>query len=186
MPNADIKALREAIQEHWSGEPSDKAKPYMGTFFEMTRIGARISAKVEGNHGTYTVSVQKDEQGLSSACSCYIGKYGNCHHCAALALTFLNNSSAFREIETVALENISDLDGLQRYLGETTLDSLLKELRSKGITQKSLAECMGINTRRLSSVRTSELRNRYYGELGAIKLACLWMLEHLDKDGTKH
>ena len=109
MPNADIKALREAIQEHWSGVPSDKAKPYMGTFFEMTRIGARISAKVEGNHGTYTVSVQKDEKGLSSACSCYIGKNGNCHHCAALALTFLNNSSAFREIETMALEDINVL-----------------------------------------------------------------------------
>lgn len=179
MPNSDIEALKEAIQEYWSGGPGDKTKGYIGKFFEMTRIGTRISAKVEGNHGTYTVSVQKDDKGLSSACSCYIGKYGNCHHCRALALTFLSHSSAFREIKTVGLEGISDLNDLQKYLSGTTLDSLLKELRSKGITQKSLGECMGMHTRHLSAVRTSELRNRYHRELGAVKLACLWVLEHL-------
>ena len=186
MPNSNIKALKEAIQEHWSGKPSDKAKRYIGRFFEMTVTETRISAKVEGNYGIYTVSVQKDDKNLSSACSCYIGKYGNCHHCEALALTFLSNSSAFRKTETVDLGDISDLSDLQRYLGGTTLDSLLKELRSKGITQKSIAECIGMHTRHLSAVRTSELRNRYHGELGAVKLACLWVLEHLGKDRTKH
>ena len=186
MPDSDIKALKEAIQGYWSGKPSDKARPYIGRFFEMTRIGTRISAKVEGNYGTYTVSVQKDDQRLSSACSCYIGKYGNCHHCEALALTFLSNSSAFRETKTVNLEDIGDLNDLQRYLSGRTLDSLLKELRSKGITQKSLAESIGMNTRHLSAVKASELRNRYYNELGAVKLACLWVLEHLAKNRTKH
>jgi len=186
MSNSDIKALEEAIQKHWPAKPSDKAKPYMGKFFQMTRTGTKISAKVEGNYGTYTVSIQKDDQRLSSVCSCYIGKYGNCHHCEALALTFLSNSSAFRETKTVDLEGISDFNDLKRYLSGNTLDSLLKELRSKGITQKSLAESIGMNTRHLSAVKASELRNRYYNELGAVKLACLWVLEHLGKNGTKH
>jgi len=30
----------------------------------------------------------------------------------------------------------------------------------------------------LAAVKKSELRNRFHNELGAIKLACLWMLEH--------
>lgn len=28
-------------------------------------------------------------------------------------------------------------------------------------------------------------RNRYFNELGATKLACLWVLEHCKKDGKK-
>ena len=186
MSDSNIKILREAIQKHWLAEPSDKAKPYVGKFFKMARIRTSISARVEGNHGTYTVSIQKDERSLSSACSCYIGKGGNCHHCSALAITFLNDSSAFREARTVALEDISDLNGLKKYLGRTTLDSLLKQLRARGITQKALAECIGMSARNLSSVRTSELRNHYYNELGAAKLACLWVLEHLAEKETKH
>jgi hypothetical protein len=86
----------------------------------------------------------------------------------------------------VALEDISNLNDLKRYLSRNTLDSLLKELRSKGIIQKSLAESIGMNPRHLSAVRASELRNRYYNELGAVKLACLWVLEHLGKNSIKH
>ncbi len=83
------------------------------------------------------------------------------------------------------MEDVSDLNDLKKCLGRTTLDSLLKQLRARGITQKALAECIGMSARNLSSVRTSELRNRYYNELGAAKLACLWVLEHLAKKETK-
>ncbi len=40
------------------------------------------------------------------------------------------------------------------------------------------AESIKMNTRHLSAIKSSELRNRYFNELGATKLACLWVLEH--------
>jgi hypothetical protein len=41
-----------------------------------------------------------------------------------------------------------------------------------------LADIIGMNPRHLSSIKSSELRNRFYNELGATKLACLWVIEH--------
>jgi hypothetical protein len=33
----------------------------------------------------------------------------------------------------------------------------------------------------LGAIKRSELRNRFFKELGAVKLACLWMLDHADE-----
>ena len=33
--------------------------------------------------------------------------------------------------------------------------------------------------RHQAAVKSSEMRNHYFSELGAVKLACLWMLEHI-------
>ena len=38
-----------------------------------------------------------------------------------------------------------------------------------------------MSTQHLSAVKSGELRNRRYHELGAIKLAVLWVMEHFDK-----
>ena len=98
---SDIETLQAAIQSHWPGVPGEKAGRYIGQFTDRTRRGTRIVAKVVGNHGTYTVSIQVEAQGLSSACSCYIGKGGFCHHCVALGHTFLRSPDSFREIQTI-------------------------------------------------------------------------------------
>jgi hypothetical protein len=37
--------------------PGDEAGRYIGHFFECTRTGMKIVAKVIGNHGTYVVSI---------------------------------------------------------------------------------------------------------------------------------
>jgi hypothetical protein len=58
---------------------------------------------------------------------------------------------------------------------------LLTQLKDKGITQKAFAEQIGMNTRHLAAIKSSELRYHYFNELGATKLACLWVLEHLGK-----
>jgi hypothetical protein len=79
MADTALEQLHTAIQRQWSRVPSKKAKPYVNTFFTAIRSGTKITAKVVGNHGTYTVSIQLDHQGLTSACSCYIGKHGYCH-----------------------------------------------------------------------------------------------------------
>ncbi|MCA9930130.1 MAG: hypothetical protein KC419_16720, partial [Anaerolineales bacterium] len=73
----------------------------------------------------------------------------------------------------------NDLDSLQAYLNGVTLDELMTQLRKKGITQKAFCECIGMTSRHLSAVKSSEKRNRHFHELGAIKLAVLWALEHL-------
>ena len=74
---------------------------------------------------------------------------------------------------------------VQTYLKATTLEALLDQLKAKGITQKAFAESIGMNPRHLGAVKSSEKRARYFNELGAIKLACLWVLEHLDKDQSE-
>jgi len=182
MSRSDIETLVQAIKTRWPDAPGEKARKYVGQFFNVTRLGTRIAGQVVGNYGTYTVSIQSDEQGVSSACSCYIGKHGYCHHCHALALTFLDDPQAFVELKTRPLHEVQQLSDLEEYLRGVTLDSLLDELRAKGMTQKAFAEAIGMNSRHLSAVKSSERRNRYYNELGAIKLACLWVLEHFQQD----
>ena len=185
MVDSDLDILRTAIKRHWSSVPSSKAKRYVNAFFAAERRGTKITAKVVGNHGTYTVSIQGDKQGLTSACSCYIGKYGHCHHCEALAITFLNDPTLFKIVKQTQSKEVQLLTDVRAYLESITLDSLLNDLKVKGMTQKGFAENIGMNTRHLSVIKSSELRNRYFNELGATKLACLWVLEHFGKPKGK-
>jgi uncharacterized Zn finger protein len=177
LPASDLEILKSTIQKYWSSEPSDKVKRYVGQFFDTTRFCTKITAKVIGNHGTYTVSVQVNDGLLTSACSCYIGKHGGCHHCQALAITFLQDTAAFKELKQRKLDDVRELADIPEYLRSVTLDGLIQELRKKGITQKAFAESIGMSSQKLSAIKSSERRNRYFHELGATKLACLWVLE---------
>jgi uncharacterized Zn finger protein len=127
------------------------------------------------------VSIQVEPQGLRSACSCYIGKHGHCHHCEALAITFLADPSKFKVVTPKQRKDVRNLTDVQAYLQSVTLEALLSQLKEKGITQKAFAEQIGMNTRHLAAIKSSELRHHYFNELGATKLACLWVLEHLGK-----
>lgn len=179
MPNSEQDLLLAAIRHHWSGKPGDKAKRYQDTFFDTIRSGTKIIAKVHGNHGIYTVSIQLDKQVISAGCSCYIGKGGGCHHCEALALTFLNNPDRFNPVEQTPLSNVQNLVDLHAYLQSTTLEALINELKTRGISQKAFADSIGMSTRHLSAIKSSELRHHYFHELGATKLACVWVLGHI-------
>lgn len=185
MSKSDVKELVKALSERWPRTRSEKVQRYVGQFFDATRLGTKVSARVKGNHGNYTVSIDVDDQGTSSACSCYIGKYGNCHHCYALALTFIDDSNAFVELRTRALHETECLSELVEYLRGETLDVLMERLRSHGITQKAFAEAIGMSSRQLSVIKSSERSNRHHRELGATKLACLWVLEHFGKSESK-
>jgi uncharacterized Zn finger protein len=134
MKDAACEALQAALRRHWSSPLSDKARRYVGAFFDTTRIGTKIIAKVRGNHGTYIVSINLNQETINAGCSCYIGKGGWCHHCEALAQTFLDNPDSFGAREQTRLGSIDTLADLHAYLQNTTLDSLLNELKSRGIT----------------------------------------------------
>ena len=72
----DVELLTKAIRRTWRGKPGSKTERYIGAFWERTRRGVKIVAKVEGNHGTYTVSLavsDDDKNKIDSGCSCYIG-----------------------------------------------------------------------------------------------------------------
>src|SRR5438046_9498319 len=97
MPETDITKLQTLIQRTRSGKPDAKTQRYVNAFYDRTSVGTKIVARVEGNHGTYTVSIEVKDNALVSACSCYIGKGGYCHHCQALALTYLQDPTSFRE-----------------------------------------------------------------------------------------
>jgi uncharacterized Zn finger protein len=119
----DSKTLQAALRSHWPQPPSGKALDYIGKFFEGKRVGTAISARVQGNHGIYTVSIRVDKGQINAACSCYIGKHGYCHHCVALAATFLNNSNAFPAVERKQREDVQQLADLNAYLAHITLES---------------------------------------------------------------
>ena len=182
---SEISALQTAIRAQWLTAPSEKAKRYVGQFFGTTRVGSKITGKVQGNHGTYIVSIESAADRVLSGCSCYVGKGGSCHHCEALAHTFLEAPQIFREVQPAAREAIRSLADLQAYLQGVTLETLLAELKANGITQSAFAASIGMNTRHLLTVKSSELRNHFYYELGATKLACLWVLEHLGQKKVK-
>jgi hypothetical protein len=178
---SDIETLQAAIKFHWSGPPGDKAARYVGQFFDRTRTATKIVGKVVGNHGTYTVSIDAGAGGVTSACSCYIGKGGYCHHCAALAYTFVHDPGSFQEIRPIPSETVDGLPELQAYLAGLTLEELLAQLKAHGITQKAFAEGIGMSPRHLAAVKSGEARNHFFNELGATKLAVLWVVEHLGK-----
>lgn len=181
MSDSDSLALQEAIQTEWGKAGGEKVGQYVGKFWDRQRRGRRITAVVEGNHGHYNVAIEAQESRVWSACSCYIGKHGDCHHCAALGLTFLAEPDSFVLIERVERTAVTDLDTLHAYLEGVTLDELAKQMRAKGITQKAFCEAVGMGSGHFTAVKSSELRNRYYHELGATKLAVLWVLEHFGK-----
>ena len=79
MPDVE-SAFHRLLRSQWPGSPSEKDRRYIGKFYARERIGDRITGKVEGNHGTYTVSIWIDGEQVSSTCGCYIGKHGYCHH----------------------------------------------------------------------------------------------------------
>lgn len=178
---SDTETLQTALRAQLHAAPSEKAKRYIGKFFETTRAGSKIAGTVQGNHGIYLVSIDASTGRLSSACSCYIGKGGFCHHCEALAHTFLKTPAIFREVHSTARDEVRSLDDLHAYLQGVTLETLLAELKAHGVTQSAFAASIGMNSRHLSAVKSAELRNHFYHELGATKVACLWVLEHLGK-----
>ena len=181
MPDIDPALFETYMKRIWHGSPDAKTQGYVNTFFDRKCIGNKIVARVEGNHGTYTVSIEIQEDRLVSACSCYVGKGGYCHHCHALALAYLQDPARFTEVQQKQKENVRSIDDLQAYLQSVTLDSLCKLLSEKGVTQKAFAESIGMNPRHLTAIKSSEARNHYFNELGAVKLAYLWLLEHIEK-----
>jgi uncharacterized Zn finger protein len=162
MADTELEQLQTAIKRQWSRVPSQKAQPYVNAFTARIRSGTKITAKVVGNHGTYTVSIQLSPQGLMSACSCYIGKHGHCHHCEALALTFVHDPNLFKVVTPTQRKDVRNLTDVRSYLESVTLEVLLTQIKAKGITQKAFAEQIGMSTRHLTAIKSSELRHPYF------------------------
>ena len=178
MNDPELDLLQTVLRRHWSGATGARVQEYIGKFSTCMRIGTHISGQVQGNHGLYKVSISVDGDSVAAACSCYIGKGGGCHHCAALAHTFLKTPTAFQVIVPKERNEVSGLGDLKEYLAHTTLESLVQQLKEHGITQSAFAESIGCSSQHLAAVKRSELRHHYFHELGALKLACLWVLEH--------
>ena len=178
----DIAQAKQIVNKELSiyGGISEKVNRYTGKFYGRQIKHERILAKVKGNYGEYTVSLKLDGRRVNFNCSCYIGKHG-CHHSVALAHTFLKNPESFEIVDETKRSGVKNLEQLRNYLDYVTLGELLDELKNVGISQKEFAEAVGITSQYLSSVKASEARNRFFKGLGAIKLACLWMMDNAKK-----
>jgi uncharacterized Zn finger protein len=167
----------------WRTSPSDiKARRYVGQFFNRRRIDLKIIADVEGNHGTYTVSIDTGTEHPTSACSCYIGAGGGCHHVRALAQTFLDAPDSFVPQETRTREQVRTLDDLALYLETTPLKALLADLKAHDLSPKQAGTLLGAGKRTLNIAAQDEAHNQRTDMLGALKLACLYLLEWVEAD----
>ena len=162
-----------------------RAQEYVMQFTHQTIQGNEISGKVEGNYGTYTTFLHVSDKGdfLEGRCSCRAADQDFCKHSAALGLTYLATPESFVQKEKagkagkVAREEIKSLDDVAAYLKRVTLDELVKELKARGTSQKSLLEILKMNPNLFSSAKRCEQRGRYYNFLNALKLACLYLLK---------
>ena len=103
----------------------------------------------------------------------------------SVGLYLLASPQSFEVVAVKRLEAVKTTEDLAVFLKEVTLDSLLEDLKARGISQKQLAETVGISQRQLSLIKAGEARNRFYNELGPLKLSCLWMLEHFKEKSGK-
>ncbi|MDY7079080.1 MAG: hypothetical protein SXV54_19370 [Chloroflexota bacterium] len=182
MTQTELETLIQCLSD-WRVDPADvKAGRYVGQFFNRRRIGLKIVADVEGNYGTYTVSIDAGTEPPTEACSCYIGAGGGCHHVRALAQTFLDDPASFVPQETRAREQVRTLDDLALYLETMPLEALLVDLKAHDLSPRRLGELLGAGRRTLSDAARDEARNQRADTLGALKLACLYLLERAEAD----
>ncbi len=88
----------------------------------------------------------------------------DCKHAAALGLTYLREPASFRKMAASDRAEFRALASVSKLLEGTSLERLVAQLRARGITQK---------------------RGRPYGFLNACKLACVFLLEVLDREGRQ-
>ncbi|MBE7554290.1 MAG: hypothetical protein HS126_24790 [Anaerolineales bacterium] len=142
MLQTDVEVLKEALQRHWPGQPDNKARGYVGQFL-MERAWEQKFQPRWRVITAFTPCQSESTSEESLLLVVVIGKHGYCHHCAALALTFLNDPASFSEIKTKPLAAVQGLAELTEYLHSVTLDELLQELKARGITRKPLPKALG-------------------------------------------
>ena len=126
--DAEQQALWKLLDDGGRIAKSDvKAQSYVNEFFDRQRWGRKITAKVEGNHGTYAVSIDGTGEVEKAGCSCYIGRAGGCHHGRALAETFLADPASFVPQEIVRREEIRSLEDLQKWQKGALLSELVED-----------------------------------------------------------
>ena len=158
---SEISALQTAIRAQWRAAPSEKAKRYMGQFFETTRSDRRSPARCMATMAPTSCPSSPQRTACRPAVAAISAKAAF----ATIAKRWRTRSSEspqiFREVQPTAREAIRSLADLQAYLQGVTLETLLAELKANGITQTAFAASIGMNTRHLSAVKSSELRNHF-------------------------
>jgi len=60
-------------------------------------------------------------------------------------------------VQQAQVQEVRQLTDVRAYLNSVTLEALLTQLKANGSTQKAFAEHIGMNTRHLSAMKSSEL-----------------------------
>lgn len=170
--------IQQILKTRWQETVTAKTQHYIGAFFDMFSLRHGIYAKVQGNHGIYRVSIFPEKSHPEATCSCYIGKDGYCHHCEALAHTFLLNPLAFTIIPE---QHIADIIGatipeqINTATRSAALADIVEELERNGIRVKDVAESMGLSAQRFRAMIKRERQQGIVDDLTPIKLACVWL-----------
>jgi methionyl-tRNA synthetase len=131
------ETVKQILRIRWQRTTSPKTQKYINQFFDIFTVRGGLYAKVEGNHGTYRVAIFQYNDQIDATCSCYIGKNGYCHHCEALARTFLLNPTGITAIPTHHVVDVLAATTPQQindYIRSTALDEIIHELERQGIS----------------------------------------------------
>jgi predicted XRE-type DNA-binding protein len=178
------RTVKHLLQNRWQGGISPKAQKYVNVFFDVFALRGGLYAKVEGNHGVYRVSLFHFNNQIDATCSCYIGKSGYCHHCEALARTFLLNPTSIPTIPAYQLADISAAatpEQIYHFTRSAALAEILQELERNRVSIKSVAESMGLSPQRIRALMKKEQQQGILDELIPLKLASIWLLGHLNR-----
>ena len=68
----------------------------------------------------------------------------------------MHDPSLFQVVTPTQRTDVRTLTDVQAYLQSVTLEALLAQLKEQGITQKAFAEQIGMHTRHLAAMKSSE------------------------------
>lgn len=181
MNNLKYEQFKKSIEINYGqSHLEDKEREYFDAFFNREATEDSIKAKVQGNYGTYRTSLKRLKSGfIKSSCSCYMGS--GCKHTYALAHTFLKKTDTFNFKVKVVPKTVKNLQDVQLMLEAKTLEEIMFALRKKKITQKDLAESIGTTSAHIGKLKSGEQKGYIYKELGAVKLAAIWVLDNIKK-----
>ncbi|WP_141509057.1 helix-turn-helix domain-containing protein [Candidatus Chloroploca asiatica] len=185
IPSTTAETVAQLLQSRWQGAPSPKTQKYINTFFDIFTLRNGLYAKVQGNHGVYRVSIFEYNDQIDATCSCYIGKHGYCHHCEALARTFLLDATTIPPVPAYHIADVRTAttpEQINQYIRSTALAELLQELERNRISIKSVAASLGVSPQRIRALIKKEQHQGVVDELTPIKLSCLWLLDQLNRE----
>lgn len=179
------------LSQNWPERTPHKAVHYVDAFDDRARIGNRIEGYVQGNYGTYRVSIDVSSTSMEVSCSCPAGAtWDDCKHVIALAKTFIEFPESFPLLEELSWKDIVGFEDLHLFSRTNSVESLVTKIRREGMATIELATILDMALDDLDGSASFDeeddfgiddlpSRTLLQAESRVIKIALLWVLERI-------